>query len=102
VRLARLRRLNNQPLGDQSGLSLERIALLEPLLERVYCEMSPGSALLFDCNLLHASASNESDKARRSFMMCYNALHSLRLGHDAADEIGSCPTNDEGTILKLR
>ncbi len=34
----------------------EIAALVEPLFERVYCEMTPGSVLFFHCNLLHGSA----------------------------------------------
>ena len=52
----------------------EIAALVEPLFERVYCEMTPGSVLFFHCNLLRSSAPNLSDRPRRAFMTCYNAL----------------------------
>src|SRR5690606_17889860 len=68
-----LGRLEHGLVGNQTGANTTRIELIEPLFERVHCEMSPGSVLFFHCNLLHASASNESDFSRRSFIMCFNA-----------------------------
>ena len=36
----------------------ERVALAEQVCERVVCELAPGDALFFHCNLLHCSAPN--------------------------------------------
>src|SRR5205823_4545204 len=70
----RLGRLSHSKVGTQTGADPSRIAQIETLFERVYCEMTPGSVLFFHCNLLHASGPNESDRPRRSFIICYNAL----------------------------
>ena len=45
--------------GPDTGFA-ERIRQVEPLFERVYCEMEPGAVLFFHCNLLHASGHNLS------------------------------------------
>src|SRR5919106_483011 len=43
------------------------------LLLSVACEMRPGTALFFHCNLLHRSAPNRSPNPRWSLICCYNA-----------------------------
>lgn len=67
----KLGRLTHQQSGGQTMTDPSRIEVAEALFETVYCEMKPGSALFFDCNLLHCSAANESEYHRRSFIMCY-------------------------------
>ncbi len=42
-------------------------------LPLVYCEMQPGDALFFHCNLLHRSDQNKSEHPRWSMVCCYNA-----------------------------
>ena len=42
-------------------------------LEMVHCELEPGSAIFFHCNLLHCSAQNTSPEPRWAFISCYNA-----------------------------
>lgn len=59
--------------GEQAGANLERVEEAEKCLERVYCEMNPGDALFFHCNLLHRSDQNNSDHARWALICCYNA-----------------------------
>jgi ectoine hydroxylase-related dioxygenase (phytanoyl-CoA dioxygenase family) len=101
----RLGRLEHQKIGTQTGVDPERIPSIEPLFERVYCEMDPGTVLFFDCNLLHASQANTSDHSRRSFILCYNALSNPRIetgvGRFTAPT-EPCPTGPDDNILQFR
>jgi ectoine hydroxylase len=66
-------RIDHALSGDQAGADMERV---EKLLERsdsVHCDMEPGDALFFHCNLLHRSDRNRSDDPRWSMICCYNA-----------------------------
>jgi ectoine hydroxylase-related dioxygenase (phytanoyl-CoA dioxygenase family) len=95
----RIGRLNHVKIGSQFGVERERMALIEPLFERVYCEMEPGSALFFDSNLLHTSGANESDHPRRSFITAYNALGNRQLKEQlSADEI--CPIGRPNAVVE--
>jgi ectoine hydroxylase-related dioxygenase (phytanoyl-CoA dioxygenase family) len=69
----RMGRLNHGPIGDQTGADLERVRVAVARLERVYCELEPGDAIFFHCNLLHRSDRNDSDQPRWAFICCYNA-----------------------------
>ena len=42
-------------------------------LELVHCELEPGGAIFFHCNLLHCSAQNTSANPRWALICCYNA-----------------------------
>ncbi|MGH9837447.1 MAG: phytanoyl-CoA dioxygenase family protein [Blastocatellia bacterium] len=66
-------RLEHVLTGDQAGADMERVAEASKRLELVYCEMEPGDAMFFHCNLLHRSDQNRSDKPRWSLICCYNA-----------------------------
>ncbi|MCE9589740.1 MAG: phytanoyl-CoA dioxygenase family protein [Planctomycetes bacterium] len=83
-----LGRVTHGRFGTQTGIDPERMKLIEPLFERVYCEMKPGSVLFFHCNLLHASGQNTSDHHRRSVIMCYNALSNPQLAVGYRDNLG--------------
>ena len=96
-----LGRLDHASVGQQIGAVTERLRKIETLFERVYCEMSPGSVLFFHCNLLHASAPNESDSPRRSFIMCYNALNNPELGEHKATDPHPVPVSSDDAILKF-
>ena len=39
------------------------------------CFFTIGDALIFDCNLLHCSGPNDSDRRRWAYLMCYNTRH---------------------------
>jgi ectoine hydroxylase len=69
----RLGRINHGPVGDQTGADPERVAVAIERLERVDCELSPGSAVFFHCNTLHRSDQNRSADPRWAFIACYNA-----------------------------
>ena len=66
-------RITHALTGEQAGADLERVEEAKKRLELVYCEMAPGDALFFHCNLLHRSDQNRSDNARWSLICCYNA-----------------------------
>ena len=97
----RLGRLEHGKVGDQTGADPARIPQIEALFERVYCEMSPGAVLFFDCNLLHTSAPNESDRHRRAFIVCYNTLANPQLGGKQTSEQRPCPVSPDDAILRL-
>ncbi|KAA0195554.1 hypothetical protein HAZT_HAZT011294 [Hyalella azteca] len=67
-----LGRQDHETLGEQ--LSVERNRLKEILERYPPCpvEMAPGDALFFDCNLLHCSSENNSDKRRYALVSAFN------------------------------
>jgi len=92
-------RLNHVKIGTQFGVEQDRMVLVEPLFERVYCEMDPGSILFFDSNLLHTSGANESDHHRRSFITAYTALGNPQIkGNLCSNEV--CPVAKPNAILE--
>jgi ectoine hydroxylase len=68
-----LGRLDHDKVGDQTGADMERVNVALQRLELVHCEMQPGSAIFFHCNLLHCSAQNRSPHPRWAYICCYNA-----------------------------
>lgn len=68
----RLGRLNHNDLGEQLEADPERVTEASKALEHVYVEMKAGDALFFNCNLLHTSAANNSDRRRWVFIVAYN------------------------------
>jgi ectoine hydroxylase len=68
-----LGRIDHGKVGDQTGADLERVNAAGERLELVHCEMEPGSAIFFHCNLLHCSAPNRSAHPRWALICCYNA-----------------------------
>jgi hypothetical protein len=68
-----LGRVEHGKVGDQTGADPERVEAALRVLERVPCEMEPGSAIFFHCNLLHCSAQNTSAEPRWALICCYNA-----------------------------
>jgi ectoine hydroxylase-related dioxygenase (phytanoyl-CoA dioxygenase family) len=69
----RLGRIDHILTGDQAGADKDRVNEILKRLELVHVEMSPGDTLFFDCNLLHRSDQNRSEKPRWSMICCYNA-----------------------------
>ena len=96
----RIGRLNHVKIGSQFGVEPERMKLIEPHFERVYCEMDPGSVLFFDSNLLHTSGPNESDHHRRSFITAYTALDNVQLKEQLVKQ-EACPVDSGRAILKF-
>ena len=66
-------RVEHALTGDQAGADMERVNVARSKFPLVYCEMDPGDALFFDCNILHRSDQNKSDHPRWSLICCYNA-----------------------------
>jgi len=97
----KLGRLEHGKVGAQTGADPSRITQLEPLFERVYCEMTPGSVLFFHSNLLHCSGANESDAHRRSFIICYNALGNPQLTEKKWSEQRPCPVGADDAIERF-
>ncbi len=96
-----LGRVSHGKVGDQTGIDLERVEKLEPLFERVHCEMQPGAVLFFHSNLLHTSADNPSDHSRYSFIIAYNALNNPQLTDKKTSQQHPCPVSSPDTILKF-
>jgi ectoine hydroxylase len=69
----RMGRINHGPIGDQTGADPERVRAAVERMETVFCELQPGDAIFFHCNLLHRSDRNTSDSARWALICCYNA-----------------------------
>lgn len=66
-------RVDHSLTGDQAGADMERVNVAKEKFKLVHCEMEPGDAMFFDCNILHRSDQNKSDHARWSLICCYNA-----------------------------
>jgi ectoine hydroxylase-related dioxygenase (phytanoyl-CoA dioxygenase family) len=69
----RMGRIDHGKAGEQTGADLNRVNEALKHLELVHCEMQPGTALFFHCNLLHRSDANNSPHPRLSLICCYNA-----------------------------
>ena len=72
-----LGRLDHGKVGGQTGADQVRVQAAVDRLGVNYCEATPGSALFFHGNTFHASEANLSDKPRRSYICCYNALSNV-------------------------
>jgi hypothetical protein len=65
-------RIGHGLTGEQVGADIERVEQCLKIREKIYCEMQPGDALFFHCNLLHTSEMNVSEKPRWSIISAYN------------------------------
>ncbi|MFO0949036.1 MAG: phytanoyl-CoA dioxygenase family protein [Planctomycetota bacterium] len=68
-----LGRVDHLKVGDQTGADPARVEQAAKVFPLVYCEMEPGSAIFFHCNLLHRSDQNRSETSRWTFICCFNA-----------------------------
>ena len=66
-------RIEHNVAGGQTGVDMDFLEAIAAQCEKVYIECGPGDVLFFHCNLLHASAPNESDYPRWSLICCFNA-----------------------------
>jgi ectoine hydroxylase-related dioxygenase (phytanoyl-CoA dioxygenase family) len=99
----RMGRVNHDKVAGQTGIDPRRVAHYERLFELVHVEMSPGSVLFFHSNLLHSSGPNDSDKHRRSFIVCFNALANpfmSDLGGNGPNDF-ACPVGAEDGVMKF-
>jgi ectoine hydroxylase-related dioxygenase (phytanoyl-CoA dioxygenase family) len=97
----KLGRIEHGTFGTQTGADPQRVALAEQHLEKVYCEMQPGTALFFHANLLHRSGPNESEDPRWSLICCYNTRHNPcddKPGHPSYSPLEKW---DDARILEL-
>jgi ectoine hydroxylase len=69
----RMGRIDHGKAGDQTGADVRRVNEALKYMDIVPCEMLPGTALFFHCNLLHRSDSNRSPRPRWSLICSYNA-----------------------------
>ena len=69
----RMGRIDHVRQGNQTSADPERVERIEQRCPRVYCELEPGDALFFHCNLLHRSDRNDSGEPRRALICCYNS-----------------------------
>ena len=67
----RLGRLEHSGLGSQLIANRDRVDLALEHMEEITCELSPGSVLYFDGNILHASHQNRSQQSRWSLVISY-------------------------------
>jgi hypothetical protein len=65
-------RVEHGRFGQQTGADPERVEAAKQRFEHLYCEMAPGTAVIFHGNLLHASDANTSGRSRWSLICCYN------------------------------
>lgn len=75
-----LGRFNHGRVGNQAGIDAERVQAVLDRLPVHYCEAPSGSALFFHANTFHSSEANTSDKPRRAYICCYNALANAPYG----------------------
>jgi len=70
-----LGRVDHLMQDGQMGADLKRVemSMKHLKMEKIYCEMEPGSMLIFHCNLFHRSDQNLSDHSRWSLITCYTA-----------------------------
>ncbi len=60
--------------GGQVNAERERVEWALGQHDEVNCELEPGDALFFHCNLLHSSGSNRSSDRRWALLYCYNSV----------------------------
>lgn len=66
-------RIDHGKTGEQTGADMERVDAALQQQPIHYVEAEPGDVLFFDCNLLHRSDANRSERSRWSLICCYNA-----------------------------
>lgn len=79
--------LRNQTLGVPSQESIAAAAAKSTGSKAGLELMTgpPGTVFVFDCNLLHASASNPSPSGRRNVFIAFNSIHN-KLGEPYSGE----------------
>jgi len=75
-----LGRLDHGKVAGQVGADQERVQAAIDRLGLKYCEAPAGSALFFHGNTFHSSEANLSERHRRAYICCYNALSNVPYG----------------------
>jgi ectoine hydroxylase-related dioxygenase (phytanoyl-CoA dioxygenase family) len=70
----KLGRVDHVREAGQYNTDSERVAQALKRFTHRYVELEPGSAVVFDCNLLHTSAANTSEHPRWGYIVSYNTL----------------------------
>jgi len=89
-----LGRIDHGKAGEQTGADMRRIEVVLKHLDLVQCEMEPGSAFFFHCNLLHRSDANRSPNPRWSLICSYNAARNPcrgKLNHPSYEPLEKWP-----------
>jgi hypothetical protein len=69
-------------------------------LGEVYCEAPAGRARFFHGNTFHFSEANFSDKPRRAYICCYNALSNVPYGGKGHGKPGPITLAPDAAILR--
>jgi ectoine hydroxylase len=97
-----LGRLEHGKVGDQTGFfDNERLAAILDRIELVHCELEPGSAIFFHCNLLHRSDQNKSPLPRWAFICCYNARRNDPYKESRHPRYAPLETWDDSRLLEV-
>lgn len=67
-------RVNHDRINEQTIADPEHVDAARQRFELVYLELDPGDAVFFDCNLLHRSDANKSDRRRWNYIASYNSV----------------------------
>lgn len=97
----RLGRFDHGRVGHQSGADQERVQAVIERLGVKYCEAPAGSALFFHGNTFHASEANLSDRHRRAYICCYNALSNVPYGGKGHGQPVPILTSPDDSILSF-
>ena len=97
----RLGRFDHGRVGQQSGADQERVQAVIERLGVQYCEAPAGSALFFHGNTFHASEANLSERHRRAYICCYNALSNIPYGGKGHGKPVPIRTSPDDSILSF-
>jgi ectoine hydroxylase-related dioxygenase (phytanoyl-CoA dioxygenase family) len=73
-KLGRLNHVQRDGISD-SGVDPQRLEQILKHMPEVAIELEIGDAVIFHCNILHASDDNESNESRIGLLGCYNTKH---------------------------
>ncbi len=96
-----LGRFDHGRVGGQTGADQERVQAAIERLGVLYCDAPAGSALFFHGNTFHSSEANLSDKPRRSYICCYNALSNVPYGGKGHGKPVPVTLSADDAILRL-
>ena len=90
-------------MGEQAAADPARVDQLSRLCVRDTVQMEAGDALFFDCNLLHCSANNDSDRRRYAVIAAFNKRSNSPLWehhHPQYTPLEMVSTSGEGQALQ--
>ena len=69
----KLGRIEHEMIHGQTAVAdVDRIEKIKERLPMKFCEMHPGDALFFHCNILHSSGPNKSPNRRWALLTAFN------------------------------